>query len=110
MSTNGVESAICELNPSREHFRFVGFVGVLDVLEFASLVLDGGALALFHWLVSFVQDCLLLLLLLFTRPLPRDGGMAEDHEAPEAEQLPRVRTRGRREIDSRQRVSGSKSP
>ena len=33
---------------------------------------------------------LLLLLLLFTRPLQKDGGMAEDHGAPEAEQLPRV--------------------
>ena len=30
--------------------------------------------------------------------------MAEDHGAPEAEQLPRVWTRGRREIQSRQRV------
>ena len=45
-----------------------------------------------------------LLLLLFTRPLTRDGGMAEYHGAPEAEQLPRVWTRGRKEIDSRQRV------
>ena len=35
----------------------------------------------------------MLLLLLFTRPLPRDGGMAEDHGAPEAGQLPRVWTR-----------------
>ena len=25
-----------------------------------------------------------------TRPLSRDGGMAEDHGAPEAEQLPRL--------------------
>ena len=32
----------------------------------------------------------MLLLLLITRPLPRDGGMAEDHGAPEAGQLPRV--------------------
>ena len=35
------------------------------------------------------------MLLLFTRPLPRDGGMAEDHGPPEAGQLPRVWTRGR---------------
>ena len=42
--------------------------------------------------------------------LPRDGGMAEDHGAPEAGQLPRVWTRGHREIESRQRVSGVKSP
>ena len=52
----------------------------------------------------------MIMLLLFTRPLPRDGGMAEDHGAPEAGQLPRVCTRGRREIESRQRVSGAKSP
>ena len=30
------------------------------------------------------------LLLLFTRPFPRDGGMAEDHGAPEPGQLPMV--------------------
>ena len=43
------------------------------------------------------------------RPLPRDGGMAEDHGASEAEQLPRVWTRGHRETESCQRVSGIKS-
>ena len=57
-----------------------------------------------------VNKLLLLLLLLITRPLPRDGGMAEDHGAPEAGQLPRVWTRGHRETESRQRVSGAKSP
>ena len=51
-----------------------------------------------------------MLLLLVTQPFPRDGGMAEDHEAPEAGQLSRVWTRGRRETESRQRVSGAKSP
>ena len=51
-----------------------------------------------------------LLLLLVTRPLPRDGGMAEDHGAPESGQLPRFWTRGRTETESRQRVSGAKSP
>ena len=40
----------------------------------------------------------IVLLLLVTRPLPRDGGMAEDHGAPEAGQLPRVWARGRKEI------------
>ena len=53
---------------------------------------------------------MLLLLLLVTRPLPWDGSMAEDHGAPEAGQLPRVWTRGRKETESRQRVSGAKSP
>ena len=52
----------------------------------------------------------LLLLLLVTRPLPRDGGMAEDHGAPEAGQLPRVWTRRRSGTESCQRVSGEKSP
>ena len=42
--------------------------------------------------------------------LQRNGGMAEDHGGPEARQLPRVWTRGRKEIESRQRVSGAKSP
>ena len=40
---------------------------------------------------------LLLLLLLFTRSFPRDGGMAEDHGAPEAKKLPRIWTRVRRD-------------
>ena len=51
-----------------------------------------------------------LLLLLFTRPLLGDGGMVEDHGAPEARQLPRVWTRDRKETESCQRVSGVKSP
>ena len=34
------------------------------------------------------------------RPLPRDGGMAEDHGAPEDGQLPRAWTRDRRETES----------
>ena len=37
-----------------------------------------------------------------TQPLPRHGGMAEDDGAPEAWQLPRTWTRGRRETESRQ--------
>ena len=45
-----------------------------------------------------------------TRLLPRDGGMAEDHGAPEAGQLLKVWTRGRRKTESFQRVSGAKSP
>ena len=51
------------------------------------------------------------------RPIPRDGGMVEDHGAPEAAQLPKAwtgdckeREREReRERDSRQRVSGANS-
>ena len=50
------------------------------------------------------------MLLLFTRPLPRDGSMAEDHGAPEAGLLPMVWTRGRKETKSRQIASGAKSP
>ena len=59
---------------------------------------------------SEYRSPVMLLLLLVTRPLPRDGGMAEDHGAPEAEQLPRVWTRGRTQTESRQRVSGAKNP
>ena len=44
-------------------------------------------------------------------PTPsRDGGMAEDYGAPEAGQLPKVWIRGHKETESRQRVSGAKSP
>ena len=35
-----------------------------------------------------------------TRLLPRDGGMVEDHGAPEAGQLPKTRTRECRETES----------
>ena len=45
-----------------------------------------------------------------TRPLPKDEGMAEDHGAPEVGQLPRAWTRGSKETKSRQKVSGTKSP
>ena len=45
-----------------------------------------------------------------TRLLPRDGGMAEDHGAPEAGQLSKAWTRGRREIESRERASAAQSP
>ena len=50
------------------------------------------------------------LLLLVTLPIPRDGGMVDDHGAPEARQLPRVWTKGRTETESCQRVSDAKSP
>ena len=44
-------------------------------------------------------------------PIPSEGwGMAGDHGAPKAGQLPRVWTRGRTETESCQRVSGAKSP
>ena len=48
-------------------------------------------------------------LLLFTRPLPRDGGMTGDHGTPEAGQLARASSRGSRETESRQRASGAES-
>ena len=44
-----------------------------------------------------------------TLPFPRNGGMAEDHGAPEARRLPRAWTRGRKETKSSQRMSGAKS-
>ena len=42
--------------------------------------------------------------------LPTDGGMVEDHGAPEARKLTKAWTRGRKETKSRQRVSGADSP
>ena len=42
---------------------------------------------------------------------PSEGwGMSENYGTPEARQLPRFWTRGRRETESRQRVSDVKSP
>ena len=74
------------------------------------------SLARLNWFYDVIPNLvrstqnLLLFLLLVTPPLPRDGGMAEDHGAPETGQLPRVWTRGRKETQSRQTVSGAKSP
>ena len=56
-----------------------------------------------------MPDHIVVIVIVATRPLPRDGGMAEGYGGPEAGQLPRVWTRGRRETKSRQRVSGAKS-
>ena len=56
---------------------------------------------------SFTQDPVVVVV---TRLLPRDGGMAEDHGAPEAGKFPKVWTRHCKETESRQRVSGAKSP
>ena len=58
------------------------------------------------------MGCLLILFLfdvVDTRPLSRDGGIAEDHGAPETGKLSRARTRDRREAESRQRANGAKS-
>ena len=52
----------------------------------------------------------MLVVVVVTRPLLRDGGMAEDHGAPEAVQLSRDWTKRRKETESRQRASGAKSP
>ena len=51
-----------------------------------------------------------VVVVVFTQPLPWDGGMAEDHGAPEAGQLPKAWTRGRKETESHQRASAAKSP
>ena len=53
---------------------------------------------------------ILPLLVVATGPLPRDGGMTEDHGAPEAGHLSKAWTRDGKEPESRQRVSGAKSP
>ena len=89
------------------------------VLIFPSNTLVRGIVSLPYYTAGLTKDLysfplsfvpIFLLLLLFTQPLPRDGGMAEDHGAPEAGQLSRVWTRGRKETKTRQRVSGAKSP
>ena len=47
--------------------------------------------------------------LVVTRPLPRDGGMVEDHGAPEAGQHPIAWTKDCKETESCQIASGAKS-
>ena len=55
-----------------------------------------------------VDWCKAKLSVVVAYPSPSEGwGLAEDHGAPEAGKLPRVWTRGRRETESRQRVSGA---
>ena len=46
-------------------------------------------LQLLHLCAGGIRENLMLLLLLVIRPLPRDGGMAGDHGAPESGKLPR---------------------
>ena len=58
-----------------------------------------GALAAFARAIGVV--------VVLTRSLPKNGGMAEDQEAG---QLPSAWTRDRRETESRQRASSAKSP
>ena len=45
-----------------------------------------------------------------TRPLSKNGGMAEIHGAPQARQVLKAWTRGRKEKESRQRASGAENP
>ena len=42
-----------------------------------------------------------------TPPFPRDGGLAEDHGAPEAGQFPRAWTSGRRDSVPKERTAQS---
>ena len=51
-----------------------------------------------------------LAVVVFTGPLPRDGGIAKDHGASKAEQLPRTWNRSRIERESPQRASAAKIP
>ena len=65
----------------------------------------------FIFSLNSVDRFILVVVVVVVYPTPSgDGGMAEDHGAPEAGQLPRVWTRGHKETESRQRVSGAKSP
>ena len=50
-----------------------------------------------------------VVVVVIVRPLPRNESMAEYHGAPEAGKLSKAWTRGRKETESRQRVSGAKS-
>ena len=59
--------------------------------------------------LQYLLKNLFTVVVVATRPLPRDGSMAEDHGASEAKQFPRAWTRDRKETESRQRESGVKS-
>ena len=52
---------------------------------------------------DLVLHVVVVVVVVVTRPLSRDGGMAEDHGAPEAGQLPRAWTRGRGESPKSER-------
>ena len=54
-----------------------------------------------------LRSCTVSVIVIVTRPLPRDGGMAEELGAPEARKLPMASTRGRRETENRRRASGA---
>ena len=104
-----ISCGICKCEESYYYFYINTFYRAAfnkrTVLNALSKQMDTAA-----WLCnqSFLQYAVVELLLLVTRPLPRDGGMADGHGAPEAGQLPRVWTRGRTETESRQRVSGAR--
>ena len=57
----------------------------------------------------FKQDSIIVVVVV-VRPLLRSGDMTENHEAPEAGKPFKAWTRSHRETESRQRVSGAKSP
>ena len=66
----------------------------------------------FHFIAKllYFAACCRDVVVVVTRPLPRDGGMAKNHKTPEAGQLPRVWIIGRKETESGQRVSDAESP
>ena len=74
-------------------------------MEFVELR-DGKCLTTY----SFSSMDRLVVVVVFICPLPRDGGMAEDHGASEAGQLARAWNRNRIETESRQRVIAAKIP
>ena len=65
-------------------------------------------IALFSQKIQLMPDVVVVVVV--TEPVPRDRGVAEDHGAPEAGRFPRAWTGGRKETESRQRVSGAKNP
>ena len=51
-----------------------------------------------------------VVVVIVTRPLPRDWGMAVEHGIPESRKLSSALTRGYRVTESRQKASDAKSP
>ena len=58
----------------------------------------------------FLERKKVFVVVVVTRLLPRDGGMAKHHGSPDARQLLKAWTRDCKETESRQRASGTKSP
>ena len=59
--------------------------------------------------IQMEKSLFVVVVIVATQPLPRDGDVVEDHGAPEAGKLSRAWTKARKEIESRQKASSARS-